>query len=241
MWRTLPKSDIGYLIQAASDAYSIADDDFASKRGWDYGCDYQVLYKFQNPITAKDLRENPYLQDWGAYKAHFQQRVFQIQPDYWNRLNQLASKKNPNYRDFIKGVQHELVVDSIDREQELEESLFQDLNILKPFGYDLEIYVDLHGVVGRQYVCKGNGGRIDLLCYDHKRKQYVVIELKNVRAGQNTFGQACNYMGWVQDRIAKGTPVIGLVISRGYDTKFESSLKVTNKVFHLDITQMGFK
>jgi hypothetical protein len=26
LWRTTPKRDIGYLIQAASDAYSIADD-----------------------------------------------------------------------------------------------------------------------------------------------------------------------------------------------------------------------
>ena len=45
LWRTSPKRDIGYLMQAASDAYSLIDDDYASERGWDYGCDYQVLYR----------------------------------------------------------------------------------------------------------------------------------------------------------------------------------------------------
>ena len=37
LWRTRPKSDIGYLIQAESDAYSIADD---NEQGWEYACDY---------------------------------------------------------------------------------------------------------------------------------------------------------------------------------------------------------
>ena len=44
LWRSSPKKDIGYLIQSESDAYSIADD---NTHGWDYACDYQVLYKFK--------------------------------------------------------------------------------------------------------------------------------------------------------------------------------------------------
>ena len=102
---------------------------------------------------------------------------------------------------------------------------------IRKFGYDLELYIDPSTKkTGRQFVCKGNGGCIDLFCYDKKRKQYVVIELKNVRAGQNTFGQIANYVGWVQERISKSSPVRGLVISRGYDIKFESALKVTDKI-----------
>jgi hypothetical protein len=241
LWRTTPKRDIGYLIQAASEAYSIADDYYASGQGWDYGCDYQVLYKFENPITIQDLHDNLYLQEWGAYRARFRRRVFQIPLEHWRRLEQIAAEKNPGYREFIAGVQQERVARIIDVERELEDALVQNLSILKPFGYSLELYVDSNGIKGRQYVCKGNGGRIDLLCYDSKRKRYVVIELKNVRAGQNTFGQICSYVGWVQERIAGGTPVIGLVISRGCDTKFESSLRVTDRVFHLDIQQLGFQ
>ncbi len=82
---------------------------------------------------------------------------------------------------------------------------------------------------------------MDLLCYDRSRKRYVVIELKNVSASQNTFGQIANYIGWVQDRIAGHYPVIGLVISRGQDAKFESSCRVTDRIVQLDLDQLGFE
>jgi tetratricopeptide (TPR) repeat protein len=120
--------------------------------------------------------------------------------------------------------------------------LVTNLNILKKLGHNLELYVDPKSKqTGRQFICKGNGGRIDLLCYDKTLKRYVVIELKNVRAGQNTFGQISNYVGWVQDRIAGNLPVIGLVISRGYDTRFESALKITDKISHIDVEKdLGF-
>ena len=109
----------------------------------------------------------------------------------------------------------------IESEQELEEILVKDLGLLRSFGHDLVLYIDPDtGKNGRQLVAKGIGGRIDLLCYDNKRKRYVVIELKNVRASRDTFGQISNYMGWVLERIAGRRPVIGIVISRGYDAKF---------------------
>jgi tetratricopeptide (TPR) repeat protein len=119
--------------------------------------------------------------------------------------------------------------------------LATNLKILKNFGHDLELYVDpTSKLSGRQLICKGNGGRIDLLCCDRTQKRYVVIELKNVRAGQNTFGQISNYMGWVQNRIARNVPVIGIVISRGYDTRFESALKITDKISHINVEDLGF-
>src|SRR5262249_21324800 len=46
LYRSRLKRDIGYLIQVESDAYSIADDRYASDQGWDYACDYRILYKF---------------------------------------------------------------------------------------------------------------------------------------------------------------------------------------------------
>lgn len=242
LWRTTPRKDVGYLIQAESDAYSIVDDEYASEQNWDYGCDYQVLYKFKYPITIQDLHNDPYFQDWGAYRAKFFRRVFSIPPDIWKKLNILASSKDSTYLKFIKGVETDAVFDKIVLEEQLEEFLAKNLGILKKFGYDLELYSDVTaGVDGRQLICKGNGGRIDLLCYDRKQKRYVVIELKNVRAGQNTFGQISNYVGWVQDRIAGNKSVIGLVISRGYDVKFESSMKITDRIFHLDVEQLGFE
>jgi len=242
LWRTAPKKDIGYLIQAKSAAYSIANDRYASPQGWDYGCDYRVLYKFKAPITIQDLHNDSYFHDWGAYRGRFQRRVFRIPPEYWKKLNQLASEKNSGYQSLIESVQQEGIFRSIVLEEQLEEALVQNLDLLKKFGYDLELYVDpTTGATGRQFVCRGNGGRIDLLCRDPKRKRYVVIELKNVRAGQNTFGQISNYVGWVQENIAKRVPVVGLVISRGGDAKFESALKVTDRIFSLNLKQLGFE
>jgi RecB family endonuclease NucS len=128
-------------------------------------------------------------------------------------------------------------------EEQLEAKLVQNPDLLEPFGYTLELYRDpVTGTDGQQLVCKGNRGRIDLLCYDTRRKRYVVIELKNVRAGQNTIGQIQNYMGWVKSSIAGRKPVVGLVISRGYDTRFESARSlVADRISHLDITELGFE
>lgn len=242
LYRSRLKRDLGYLMQAESDAYLITDDYYAAENNWDYGCEYRVLYKFKNPVSLTDLRANPYIHDWGAYRANFQRRVYPIPPEHWKRLEQMASEKNSDYGKFLGKVEQTTVVRSILLEEELENALVENLNLLKPFGYDLELYVSpIDGASGRQLVCKGNGGRIDLLCFDRKKKRFVVIELKNVRAGQNTFGQISNYIGWVQERIANGKPVIGLVISRGYDAKFQSSMKITNKIFQIDVEQLGFK
>lgn len=241
LYRSAIKRDIGYLMQAESDAYFIGDDDYAVEQGWDYGCDYRVLYKFENPLTLQEMRANPYLQDWGAFRGNFQRKAYEIPTTHWQRLNNLLAENNKGYKNLLQILEETVVAKSILLEEELEDALVEDLSLLKPFGYDLELYEAKDGASGRQLVCKGNGGRIDLLCYDRTKKQYVVIELKNVRAGQNTFGQICNYIGWVQERIAINKAVIGLVISRGFDAKFQSSMKITDKIFHLNLEDIGFE
>lgn len=242
MWRTFLKCDIRYIIQAKSDAYCISDDDYASTKGWDYGCDFQTVYKYSQPVNIQDLHKDPYIQDWGAYRGRFQRSVFRISSEQWVKLNQIASSKNSGYQKFLDDLQKERISKAIQLEEQLEENLVHNLGILDEFGYNLALYSDQDtGVIGRQLVCKGNGGRIDLLCYDRNHKQYVVVELKNVCASQNTFGQICNYVGWVQDRIAKGKLVIGLVISRGADARFLSSLKVTDRIHYLDMKQLGYE
>lgn len=237
LYRAKLKKDIKYLILAESDAYSIADD---NDEGWDYGCDYQVLYKFENPVHIKDLRMDPSYDDWGPLRCSFQGSSFRISDEYWEGLKQKAASLNPGYQDFIERVLKEPIAE-FTREKELEDTLVNNLRILGKFGYDLELYFDPESKLsGRQYVCKGNGGRIDLLCCDKNQNRYVVIELKNVRAGQNTFGQISNYMGWVQEKIAKSSPVDGLVISRGVDTRFESALKITDRIKQINVEDLGF-
>jgi predicted RNA-binding protein with PUA-like domain len=164
VWRTTPKKDIGYLIQTKSDAYSIKGDKDAVQHGWQWGCDYQVLYKFKYPVTIQDLRNDPHLQGWSPLKAKFRGRAsaFRIMPEDWERLNLLASHKNPGYEVFLKELEGTIVVKSIRDEECLRKKLIENLGALKPFGYDLKLYVEPGtGRTGREFVLKGHGGRID--------------------------------------------------------------------------------
>ena len=242
LWRTSPKCDIGYLMQAASDAYSLMDEPHAVRPGWKYGCDYKVLYKFEHPVTLQHIRGEPHLHDWGAYRANFRGIAFRIPKDHWARLHELAAKLNPGYAELLHKVTKRAVDITIIREEEIEEALVNNLGLLKDSGYDLQLYSDPKtGKSGQQLVCKGTGGRIDLLCRDRRKNRYVVIELKNVKASYKTFGQISGYMGWVQERIAGRTPVNGLVISRGYDVNFEAAMRTTDRIRQLDIQELGFK
>ena len=230
LYRTLPRSDLKYLIRAESDAYSIADEDDAAKRGWDYGCDYRILYKFNNPLTLADLRADPYLDDWGAQRGNFRQRVYTIAPEAWNRIVSRISEREPAARHLMRsGKRPE---PNIPDEKALEDRIVSDPSILRPFGFDLEVRE-------RQRVCQGHGGRMDLLCYDRRRKRYLVIELKNVRAGQNTFGQITSYIGWAQERITRGRAVHGLVIARGFDTRFLAAASTNKRIDYIDLADLG--
>ena len=240
LWRTSPKSDIGYLIQAKSDAYTILDE---NDRGWPYGCEYKAFYKFESPVNLKDLKNNRFLDEWPPLRGNFQRSVYRIKPEDWDRLKGLLIQRNIGYKEIIESLEKRPVAEILELERKLEERLAHDFSLLKKFGYDLELYIDPKNpeITGRQLVCKGSGGVIDFLCYDKSENRYVVIELKINQARQDTVGQILNYMGWVKDRIAGERSVVGLVISNGYDTKFESALKVTDRITQLNIDLLGFK
>jgi len=75
-------------------------------------------------------------------KGSFQKSNFKILPEYWNKLNNLAVDKNPGYQEIIEQIQKEPLSEGIRLEEELEEKLVTNLNILKSFGHDLELYVN---------------------------------------------------------------------------------------------------
>jgi hypothetical protein len=234
LWRTSPKCDIGYLIQARSDAYSITDDSDANESNWEYGCEYLPLHKFRNPLAIAEIRNDPYLNEWSALRGRFQRTVFAITPEIWGHLMRRLSEKNPDFKRILGQLKSEQpIAQEILLEEDLENHLVDNLEILRPHGYDLEL-------IGRQVICKGHGGRIDLLCLDRKAGRYVVIELKNVRAGQNTFGQIMTYVGWVNEHYPKRKPALGLVIARGVDNRYLSAATTTPNVKHLTLEQLGF-
>ena len=236
------ESDVGYLFQAESDAYSNDDKKEIISRGWNYGCEMVPIYKFKNPLSISEIRKNPYLQDWNALRGKFQHSYFKISLGDWERLTKLLVAKNPGYKKILDKVQRTRIPLKVFLEEQIEEKLVQDLGLLRRLGFDLKLFEDSDkGLFGRQLICVGGEGRIDLLCYDKKKKTYVVIELKNVRAGINTFGQISNYIGWVKETIARRNPVKGLVISRGADTAFLSALKTNHNISQINIEELGFK
>jgi hypothetical protein len=230
LYRTRPRSDLKYLILAESDAYSIADDEDAWDRGWDYGCDYRFLYKFREPLTLEDLRGDPYLEEWGALRANFRQRVYRIRMSIWKRLVIRITEREPTARRPLTNGPLP-PDDGFPNEDVIENWIASDPSILRRFGYHLDI-------VERQRVCEGHGGRIDLLGYDRRSKRYVVIELKNVRATLNTVGQIASYMGWARERISGGRVVEGLVIARGFDTRFRAAASMNKWIKSVELADL---
>ena len=237
LWRTSPKSDIAYLIVAESDAYAI------DHPVWNYWCDFRFLYKFKNPLTISEIKKNIYLSDWNALRARFQGRSFGFEAGDWARVNELLASNNRGYKTFLKSYKNRLVVKSIKREEDLEDELVKNLGLLNKCGYSLELWTEKGNPErnGRQLVCTGVGGRMDLLCKRTDKKGFVVIELKNVVATEKTFGQISSYMGWVKERLAKRVPVSGLIISRGCDARLQASMKTSKNIEQIDISEIGFK
>jgi putative restriction endonuclease len=97
------KSSFCYLIQAKSGVYNGEHFPGWSERGWKAACDCQVIYEFKNPVRYKDLELDPEFEKWDAYKRrNFQGTSFPIPEDIWNRLDLMASERNPDYPGYRK-------------------------------------------------------------------------------------------------------------------------------------------
>ncbi len=125
--------------------------------------------------------------------------------------------------------------DLIVMEKQLENKLEKNLKILKELGYDLKL-------IKRQYSCKNSEGEkrfIDLLCKD-KKGGLVVIELKVIEAGQETLEQISEYIEIINKDYNNPDSLIGLVISNGYNNRFESLMKERKDINQINIDDLGF-
>jgi hypothetical protein len=237
-----PESDIGYLFQARSN-FKPTDEEEVYSKGFNFYCDCRCIYKFKNPVTISDIRKNPHLDDLNALKANFWGSSFKVSAEDWNRLNKMLKVKNPNYGGILNRIEKGGFMMREGGEEKIERKIAENPEMLNPFGYHLELYKE-KGITetGRQVGCGiGAWGRIDLLCYDKKRKVYVVIEIKDTKAYDKTLGQISKYIGWVKNRIAGRVPVEGLVVSRGADKGFIFGMKAMKRVSQLDIGKLGFR
>lgn len=99
-----PTSDIGYLIRAESNA-----DGPRKNEPWPFWCYYKPLYKFENPVTIEDFKNNPTLRESLPYKVHFVRNSFPLSKEEWDIVNQIAIQKNPRYKKFYETLLNEKI------------------------------------------------------------------------------------------------------------------------------------
>jgi hypothetical protein len=76
-------------------------------------------------------------------------------------------------------------------------------------------------------------GPIDILARSKDSKEWLVIELKKGRSGDQVVGQIQRYMGWVLRNLVKpedGESVKGLIILKNTDRKLDYALEVTRDI-----------
>lgn len=97
-------------------------------------------------------------------------------------------------------------------------------------GTEWNLYEEDGEVVGYKYKC--DVGEIDLLAKHSSKKKprWLVIELKRKQTSDDTLGQVLRYMGWVEEHLAGGDPVEGLIIASEFDEKLRYALKVTRGI-----------
>jgi hypothetical protein len=158
LYRTKPRSDIAYLLMARDDAYYIGDHEYAWEMGWDYGCDWEPLYRFSEPLSIADMRAYPGLGEWGPLRAQFRSRVYQVDPATWRRLTEALGSRNRGFKSFLRTLQGSRIVRTIRLEEEIEDDLSADLSRLRRHGWNLKLWHDPDtGLPARQFVC-GTGG-----------------------------------------------------------------------------------
>lgn len=108
-------------------------------------------------------------------------------------------------------------------ETKLEDYIVQNWSQID-FGSKLQIYQEDGESVGQQYDT-GEIGRIDLLCEDAEKGDLVIIELKKGRPSDEVIGQLARYMGWVQEKLARGRGVRGIVLAPDFDLKMRYAVR----------------
>jgi hypothetical protein len=114
-------------------------------------------------------------------------------------------------------------------EEHLEDYIVKNWSNIN-FGEELRIFIDEGGSEGQQYTT--DVGIIDILALD-KHGNYVVIELKRAESSYKVVGQVLNYMGWVQEKLAKpeGKSVRGMIVVGKADKTLKTALsQVADKV-----------
>lgn len=102
-------------------------------------------------------------------------------------------------------------------------------NFSTVFKNTLQIYVDANGIDGQQY--ETDVGNIDILAFDKKTNEFVVIELKKGLTSDKVVGQTLRYMGWVKMNLCtNGEGVRGMIVCGKPDKKLTCALTMVPNI-----------
>ena len=205
MYRSRLK-DLAYLkIETRSGSYSILDDDFAAAQGWDYGCDYEVVEKFEAPMTLAEMRSDPGIAEWGAFAQGSGARSIEY-PRVWDRLldRLSADPAKTEKRRKSAASRHTL-------EREIEALLAAEPGRFAPHGFKLDLRA-----TQRPFP---RGGRADLIFFDEAADRFVVVELKRDLVGRNAIAQLLSYRASVREQFPAARPPLGLLVGSRLDNE----------------------
>lgn len=115
-------------------------------------------------------------------------------------------------------------------ESHLEDFIIENWDNLE-LGKKYSLLDDDGDMISKQY--RTDAGPIDILARSKDSKEWLVIELKKGRSGDQVVGQIQRYMGWVLRNHVKqgnGECVKGLIILKNTDRKLEYALEVTRDI-----------
>lgn len=103
LYRTSPKTDVKYLIQAVSDAFPVEENGKFS--GWHH-CDCKFIYKYENSVLSKEMKNNMILLESDPVRRNYQgnKGSFELLSDEWFELNSMLKNKNPDYSTFLNTI-----------------------------------------------------------------------------------------------------------------------------------------
>jgi len=167
---------------------------------------------------------------WPALKADFRRRAWPLEPHYWEQLIELINRRNPGFQTDLGRLVGTRVSPDIVSERDLEDALAGGgLGVLEP-GLEL---------IGRQHRCPPQLWSIDLLCRDRNSGDYVVVELKVVKAREGVLAQTARYMGWVGRNFGVSREKVrGIIVARGFDQGFDHALESRDDVRLIELEQV---
>ena len=127
LYRKSPESNIAYIFQVVSDAYSLSDDPEARDKNWRWACEYKCIAALEHPLSFGTIKACNELSNWRALRANFRGvgGAWEIPVDVWRVLLSLIANQNPVDANLLT-VRIRAIEGRLQKESELEDWIIAD-------------------------------------------------------------------------------------------------------------------